>query len=243
MVAATSFNRGASFFFFPFSACLGKPSRHVKVIFVSPRVCHSVLRADEGRQDPGGTNHQRRGASVSVSGSRHQLHLQSLGQSGQPSKGGRFCGNVDKVKIVELEYVCPSRTWWNLSTFTWARCWHFRRCTPRRCSPAAGWWVAPGWPACWRWPGTSSAGQSWTDGVMSQTLNRSLGCWNPVRPVVHRRPDATKVEQAVPLRENWALPYYACQVAALTGFLSTNVGLAGEVRRFFVFFPPTVWHC
>ncbi|XP_019729709.1 probable C-mannosyltransferase DPY19L4 isoform X1 [Hippocampus comes] len=43
------------------------------------------------------------------------------------------------------------------------------------------------------------------------------------------RPDATKVEQALPLRENWALPYYACQVAALTGFLSNNVGLAGEL--------------
>ncbi|XP_077447334.1 putative C-mannosyltransferase DPY19L4 [Stigmatopora argus] len=43
------------------------------------------------------------------------------------------------------------------------------------------------------------------------------------------RPDATKVEQALPLRENWALPYYACQVAALTGFLSSNLGLAAEM--------------
>uniref|UniRef100_A0A3Q2XIZ9 Dpy-19 like 4 n=1 Tax=Hippocampus comes TaxID=109280 RepID=A0A3Q2XIZ9_HIPCM len=38
-----------------------------------------------------------------------------------------------------------------------------------------------------------------------------------------------RLEQALPLRENWALPYYACQVAALTGFLSNNVGLAGEL--------------
>ncbi|XP_061521649.1 probable C-mannosyltransferase DPY19L4 [Phycodurus eques] len=43
------------------------------------------------------------------------------------------------------------------------------------------------------------------------------------------RADATKVEQAVPLRENWALPYYACQVAALTGFLSNHIGLAAEL--------------
>ncbi|XP_077362225.1 putative C-mannosyltransferase DPY19L4 isoform X1 [Festucalex cinctus] len=43
------------------------------------------------------------------------------------------------------------------------------------------------------------------------------------------RPDATKVEQAVPLRENWALPYYACQVAALTGFLCNNIGLVAEL--------------
>ncbi|XP_049606479.1 probable C-mannosyltransferase DPY19L4 isoform X1 [Syngnathus scovelli] len=42
------------------------------------------------------------------------------------------------------------------------------------------------------------------------------------------RPDATKVEQAVPLRENWALPCYACQVAALTGFLCNYIGLAAE---------------
>ncbi|XP_057683120.1 probable C-mannosyltransferase DPY19L4 isoform X2 [Corythoichthys intestinalis] len=43
------------------------------------------------------------------------------------------------------------------------------------------------------------------------------------------RPDATKVEEAVPLRENWALPYYACQVAALTGFLCGNIGLVAEM--------------
>uniref|UniRef100_A0AAY4D5D9 C-mannosyltransferase DPY19L4 n=1 Tax=Denticeps clupeoides TaxID=299321 RepID=A0AAY4D5D9_9TELE len=34
------------------------------------------------------------------------------------------------------------------------------------------------------------------------------------------RPDTTKVDSAIPLRDNWALPYFSCQVAALTGFLS-----------------------
>ncbi|XP_061679303.1 probable C-mannosyltransferase DPY19L4 isoform X4 [Syngnathoides biaculeatus] len=46
------------------------------------------------------------------------------------------------------------------------------------------------------------------------------------------RADATKVEQALPLRENWALPCYACQVAALTGFLSNNVGSPAELLCF-----------
>uniref|UniRef100_A0A673ARZ2 Dpy-19 like 4 n=1 Tax=Sphaeramia orbicularis TaxID=375764 RepID=A0A673ARZ2_9TELE len=44
------------------------------------------------------------------------------------------------------------------------------------------------------------------------------------------RPDTTKVDHAIPLRENWALPYFSCQVAALTGFLSNNISSATEVR-------------
>ncbi|XP_017276431.1 probable C-mannosyltransferase DPY19L4 [Kryptolebias marmoratus] len=43
------------------------------------------------------------------------------------------------------------------------------------------------------------------------------------------RQDTTRVDQAVPLRVNWALPYFSCQVAALTGFLSNNIGSAAEM--------------
>lgn len=46
---------------------------------------------------------------------------------------------------------------------------------------------------------------------------------------VINRQDATKVDQGVPLRENWALPYFSCQVAALTGFLTNNLGSASEM--------------
>lgn len=38
------------------------------------------------------------------------------------------------------------------------------------------------------------------------------------------------MDQAVPLRINWALPYFSCQVAALTGYLSHGLGSAAEVR-------------
>lgn len=50
-------------------------------------------------------------------------------------------------------------------------------------------------------------------------------------PVVHflLRPDTTKVDHAIPLRDNWALPYFSCQVAALTGFLSNKISSATEV--------------
>ncbi|KAI5100758.1 putative C-mannosyltransferase DPY19L3 isoform X2 [Silurus meridionalis] len=42
------------------------------------------------------------------------------------------------------------------------------------------------------------------------------------------RPDTTKVDYAIPLRDNWALPYFSCQVAALTGFLSNSISSATE---------------
>ncbi|XP_073532880.1 probable C-mannosyltransferase DPY19L4 [Phyllobates terribilis] len=42
------------------------------------------------------------------------------------------------------------------------------------------------------------------------------------------RADTTRIEESVPLRENWALPYFACQVAALTGFLRHNSNLSVE---------------
>ncbi|XP_063780195.1 probable C-mannosyltransferase DPY19L4 [Pseudophryne corroboree] len=42
------------------------------------------------------------------------------------------------------------------------------------------------------------------------------------------RTDTTRMEDSIPLRENWALPYFACQVAALTGFLRNNSNLSVE---------------
>lgn len=43
------------------------------------------------------------------------------------------------------------------------------------------------------------------------------------------RPDTTKVDYGIPLRDNWALPYFSCQIAALTGFLSNNISSATEM--------------
>ncbi|GCB63071.1 hypothetical protein scyTo_0007330 [Scyliorhinus torazame] len=42
------------------------------------------------------------------------------------------------------------------------------------------------------------------------------------------RIDTTRVEHTIPLRENWALPYFALQVGALTGYLKTNVNSTME---------------
>lgn len=51
------------------------------------------------------------------------------------------------------------------------------------------------------------------------------------------RPDTTQVDHAIPLRDNWALPYFSCQVAALTGFLSNNISSATEVSLWWY------WYC
>nr|XP_006003507.1 PREDICTED: probable C-mannosyltransferase DPY19L4 isoform X2 [Latimeria chalumnae] len=48
------------------------------------------------------------------------------------------------------------------------------------------------------------------------------------------RTDTTRVEYAVPLRENWALPYFACQVTALTVFLKQNISSAVEKFCYFL---------
>lgn len=48
--------------------------------------------------------------------------------------------------------------------------------------------------------------------------------------MVYFRVDTTRIEYSIPLRENWALPYFACQVAALTGYLKSNLNAYGEVR-------------
>lgn len=42
------------------------------------------------------------------------------------------------------------------------------------------------------------------------------------------RVDTTRIEYSIPLRENWALPYFACQVAALTGYLKSSSNTYGE---------------
>uniref|UniRef100_A0A8C5E959 C-mannosyltransferase DPY19L4 n=1 Tax=Gouania willdenowi TaxID=441366 RepID=A0A8C5E959_GOUWI len=46
---------------------------------------------------------------------------------------------------------------------------------------------------------------------------------------VINRPDTSKLDHGIALRENWALPYFSCQVAALTGFLSNNISSATEM--------------
>ncbi|KAH0617556.1 hypothetical protein JD844_015937 [Phrynosoma platyrhinos] len=42
------------------------------------------------------------------------------------------------------------------------------------------------------------------------------------------RADTTRIDYSIPLRENWALPYFACQVAALTGYLKNNLNSSAE---------------
>lgn len=51
---------------------------------------------------------------------------------------------------------------------------------------------------------------------------------------VINRADTTRVDDAIPLRENWALPYFSCQVAALTGFLCNNISSATEMFCYLV---------
>ncbi|KAJ8000274.1 hypothetical protein DPEC_G00203140 [Dallia pectoralis] len=48
------------------------------------------------------------------------------------------------------------------------------------------------------------------------------------------RADTTNVDFAVPQRGNWVLPYFSCQVAALTGFLSDNINSASEMFCYIV---------
>ncbi|XP_067392805.1 probable C-mannosyltransferase DPY19L4 isoform X2 [Emydura macquarii macquarii] len=42
------------------------------------------------------------------------------------------------------------------------------------------------------------------------------------------RTDTTRIDYSISLRENWALPYFACQVAALTGYLKNNINSSTE---------------
>ncbi|XP_028819763.1 probable C-mannosyltransferase DPY19L4 isoform X2 [Denticeps clupeoides] len=62
------------------------------------------------------------------------------------------------------------------------------------------------------------------------------------------RPDTTKVDSAIPLRDNWALPYFSCQVAALTGFLSHGASAGTEMFCYLLMSVTTftflvVWEC
>lgn len=57
---------------------------------------------------------------------------------------------------------------------------------------------------------------------------------------VINRPDTTKVDYAIPLRDNWALPYFSCQVAALTGFLSNNINSATEMLCYLLLSATTI---
>uniref|UniRef100_A0A8D2PQ85 Dpy-19 like 4 n=1 Tax=Zosterops lateralis melanops TaxID=1220523 RepID=A0A8D2PQ85_ZOSLA len=45
------------------------------------------------------------------------------------------------------------------------------------------------------------------------------------------RTDTTRIDYSIPSRENWALPYFACQVAALTGYLKKNLNCSAEVHE------------
>ncbi|KAL7984175.1 hypothetical protein Chor_002745 [Crotalus horridus] len=47
------------------------------------------------------------------------------------------------------------------------------------------------------------------------------------------RADTTKIDYSIPARENWALPYFACQVAALTGYLKNNINSSAEVHEIY----------
>ncbi|KAM9023448.1 putative C-mannosyltransferase DPY19L4 isoform 2-T2 [Ara ararauna] len=42
------------------------------------------------------------------------------------------------------------------------------------------------------------------------------------------RTDTTRIDYSIPSRENWALPYFACQVAALTGYLKKTLNCSAE---------------
>ncbi|XP_073406503.1 probable C-mannosyltransferase DPY19L4 isoform X2 [Dendrobates tinctorius] len=57
---------------------------------------------------------------------------------------------------------------------------------------------------------------TWLAGVLA-------ACWFHIN-----RMDTTQIEECPPLRENWALPFFAGQVAALTGYLRQNNNLAVE---------------
>ncbi|XP_068020445.1 probable C-mannosyltransferase DPY19L4 isoform X3 [Melanerpes formicivorus] len=42
------------------------------------------------------------------------------------------------------------------------------------------------------------------------------------------RTDTTRIDYSIPSRENWALPYFACQVAALTAYLKKTLNSSAE---------------
>lgn len=63
----------------------------------------------------------------------------------------------------------------------------------------------------------------------NQVLGRNISFLGSLSGI-YFRVDTTRIEYSIPLRENWALPYFACQVAALTGYLKSSANTYGEVR-------------
>lgn len=54
-------------------------------------------------------------------------------------------------------------------------------------------------------------------------------CFKFMKLFVLYRIDTTRVEFTIPLRENWALPFFAIQIAAITYLLRTHLQPAQEV--------------
>ncbi|KAM8983030.1 protein C-mannosyl-transferase DPY19L3 isoform 3-T4 [Ara ararauna] len=68
---------------------------------------------------------------------------------------------------------------------------------------------------------------TWLSGLLA-------ACW-----YITNRIDTTRVEFTIPLRENWALPFFAVQIAAITYLLRTNLQPARERLTFMAVFVAT----
>ncbi|XP_030367716.1 probable C-mannosyltransferase DPY19L3 isoform X3 [Strigops habroptila] len=68
---------------------------------------------------------------------------------------------------------------------------------------------------------------TWLSGLLA-------ACW-----YITNRIDTTRVEFTIPLRENWALPFFAVQIAAITYLLRTNLQPAQERLTFMAVFIAT----
>ncbi|KFQ49357.1 putative C-mannosyltransferase DPY19L3 [Nestor notabilis] len=68
---------------------------------------------------------------------------------------------------------------------------------------------------------------TWLSGLLA-------ACW-----YITNRIDTTRVEFTIPLRENWALPFFAVQIAAITYLLRTNLQPAQERLTFVAVFIAT----
>ncbi|XP_061201869.1 probable C-mannosyltransferase DPY19L3 isoform X3 [Neopsephotus bourkii] len=68
---------------------------------------------------------------------------------------------------------------------------------------------------------------TWLSGLLA-------ACW-----YITNRIDTTRVEFTIPLRENWALPFFAVQIAAITYLLRTNLQPARERLTFMAVFIAT----
>ncbi|XP_062460860.1 probable C-mannosyltransferase DPY19L3 isoform X4 [Pezoporus occidentalis] len=68
---------------------------------------------------------------------------------------------------------------------------------------------------------------TWLSGLLA-------ACW-----YITNRIDTTRVEFTIPLRENWALPFFAVQIAAITYLLRTNLQPARQKLTFMAVFIAT----